>query len=201
MKPKRIVILASFRIFPAETGGHLRTAVVAKVLARLGHDVLVYSMAGRRADYATPDRAVGYRVDQIEDNLREEIHLGLGSGIAQAATRRLRLARIWVLLLLRFGLRVLGDIVTANFEVAYLIANPWRKLKPHFIEYPLMLEERFTITLLASTISLTPGTVSANLRMDGKSLLIHALNVDDEEALIEQIRERYERPLKEIYEC
>ena len=100
-----------------------------------------------------------------------------------------------------FIFRVLGDIITANFEVAYLIANPWRKLKPHFIEYPLILEERFTITLLASTISLTPGTVSANLRMDGKSLLIHALNVDDEEALIEQIRERYERPLKEIYEC
>ena len=103
--------------------------------------------------------------------------------------------------LLRFIFRVLGDIITANFEVAYLIANPWRKLKPHFIEYPLMLEERCTITLLASTISLTPGTVSANLRMDGKSLLIHALNVDDEEALINQIRERYERPLKEIYEC
>ena len=32
-------------------------------------------------------------------------------------------------------------------------------------------------------------------------LLIHALDVDDDEALIEQIRERYERPLKEIYEC
>lgn len=105
------------------------------------------------------------------------------------------------LLLLRFVLRVLGDIITANFEVAYLIANPWRKLNPHFVEYPLMLEERFTITLLASTISLTPGTVSANLRMDGKSLLIHALDTDDEEALIEHIRERYERPLKEIYEC
>ncbi|SDN19102.1 Na+/H+ antiporter subunit E [Vreelandella arcis] len=103
--------------------------------------------------------------------------------------------------LLRFVLRVLGDIITANFEVAYLIANPWRKLNPHFIEYPLILEDRFTITLLASTISLTPGTVSANLRMDGKSLLIHALNANDEEALIKQIRERYERPLKEIYEC
>lgn len=103
--------------------------------------------------------------------------------------------------LLRFIFRVLGDIIAANFEVAYLIVNPWRRLKPHFIEYPLMLEERFTITLLASTISLTPGTVSANLRMDGKSLLIHVLNVDDEEALISQIRERYERPLKEIYEC
>ncbi|MYL22678.1 Na+/H+ antiporter subunit E [Vreelandella massiliensis] len=105
------------------------------------------------------------------------------------------------LLLLRFVLRVLKDIVVANFEVAYLIANPWRKLRPHFIEYPLMVEDRFTITMLASTISLTPGTVSANLRMDGKSLLIHALDVDDEEALIEQIRQRYEQPLKEIYEC
>ncbi|MCG7600672.1 Na+/H+ antiporter subunit E [Halomonas sp. McH1-25] len=104
-------------------------------------------------------------------------------------------------LLLRFVLRVLADIIVANLEVAWLIVNPWRRLKPAFVEYPLMLEERFTITLLANTISLTPGTVSANLRMDGKTLLIHALNVEDEEALIEEIRERYERPLKEIYEC
>lgn len=112
---------------------------------------------------------------------------------------RPRIAKPWQLL--RFGLRVLGDIVVANFEVAYLIINPWRTLQPRFIEYPLILEERFTITLLANTISLTPGTVSANLRLDGKSLLIHALNVEDEDALISQIRERYERPLKEIYEC
>lgn len=104
-------------------------------------------------------------------------------------------------LLLRFVLRVLSDIVTANIEVAWLIINPRRRLRPAFVEYPLLLEERFTITLLANTISLTPGTVSANLRMDGKTLLIHALNVEDEAALIEEIRERYERPLKEIYEC
>lgn len=104
-------------------------------------------------------------------------------------------------LLLRFALRLLGDIVVANLEVAWLIINPWRRMRPAFIEYPLMLEERFTITLLANTISLTPGTVSANLRMDGRTLLIHALDVGDEVALIEEIRERYERPLKEIYEC
>ena len=110
-----------------------------------------------------------------------------------------QIKRPW--LLLRYILRVLGDIVVANFQVAWLILNPWRRSRPHFVEYPLMLEERFTITLLASTISLTPGTVSANVRMDGKTLLIHALDAEDDEALIEQIRERYERPLKEIYEC
>lgn len=103
-------------------------------------------------------------------------------------------------LLLCFALRLLGDIVVANLQVAWLILNPWRRMRPHFIEYPLMLENRFTITLLANTISLTPGTVSANLRLDGKSLLIHALDVEDDDALIETIRERYERPLKEIYE-
>lgn len=113
--------------------------------------------------------------------------------------RRPHIQKPW--LLLRFVLRVLGDIIVANFEVAYLIINPWRKMRPHFVEYPLILEERFTITLLASTISLTPGTVSANLRLDGKSLLIHALDVDDPEALVAQIRQRYEAPLKEIYEC
>jgi multicomponent K+:H+ antiporter subunit E len=112
---------------------------------------------------------------------------------------QLHIKKPW--LLLRFFLRVIGDIIIANFEVAYLIINPCRKMRPHFIEYPLMLEERFTITLLASTITLTPGTVSANLRLDGKSLLIHALDVDDPEALVAQIRERYEQPLKEIYEC
>lgn len=108
-------------------------------------------------------------------------------------------ARPW--LLLRFVLRVLGDILVANIQVAWLIINPRQRMRPAFVEYPLMLEERFTITLLASTISLTPGTVSANLRMDGKSLLIHTLDMEDEDALIETIRERYERPLKEIYEC
>ncbi|WP_458526716.1 Na+/H+ antiporter subunit E [Onishia taeanensis] len=104
-------------------------------------------------------------------------------------------------LLLRYALRVLGDIIRANLEVSWLILNPRRRMRPTFIEYPLMLEERFTITLLANTITLTPGTVSANLRMDGRTLLIHALDVADEQALIDEIRERYEQPLKEIYEC
>ncbi|WP_280546071.1 MULTISPECIES: Na+/H+ antiporter subunit E [unclassified Halomonas] len=103
--------------------------------------------------------------------------------------------------LLRYVLRVLGDIIVANLHVAWLIINPRQHMQPAFVEYPLMLEERFTITLLASTISLTPGTVSANVRLDGKTLLIHTLDMEDEEALITTIRERYEQPLKEIYEC
>ncbi|WP_136253594.1 Na+/H+ antiporter subunit E [Onishia niordana] len=134
-------------------------------------------------------------------------HLLLGSLLAIAIPLLSR--RFWDVqpnvkkpgLLLRYALRLLGDIIRANIQVSWLILNPWRRMRPTFVEYPLMLQERFTITLLANTITLTPGTVSANLRMDGRTLLIHALDVADEQALIDEIRERYEQPLKEIYEC
>lgn len=104
-------------------------------------------------------------------------------------------------LLIRFILVVMLDIVTSSVQVAWLIINPKRRMRPVFVEYPLTLKEPFTITLLANTISLTPGTVTTNVRLDRASLLIHALDATDPEEVIEQIRERYEMPLKEIYEC
>jgi len=104
-------------------------------------------------------------------------------------------------LLVRYFLRVLGDIVVANYEVSKLILNPRSRMSPVFIEYPLELKEPFTITILASTITLTPGTVSANLRRDRRILVIHALDAADVQATIDKIHRRYERPLKEIFEC
>lgn len=104
-------------------------------------------------------------------------------------------------LLVRYYLRVLGDIIVANLQVSRIIIDPRKRPNPAFVVYPLELEAYFTITILASTITLTPGTVSAHLRLDGKSLLIHTLDVNDTDALIKEIHERYERPLKEIFEC
>ena len=102
MTPRRIAIVASFRIFPAETGGHLRTAAIARSLARLGHEVRIFALAGRREDYRNRGGAAS-RVDAIEPNLTEEVHLGLGLGVAQAATRVLGTARAWVPLVLARG--------------------------------------------------------------------------------------------------
>jgi multicomponent K+:H+ antiporter subunit E len=58
---------------------------------------------------------------------------------------------------------VLYDIVTANVHVAILILGPTRNLTPGFVKVPLDLTHGATITLLASTVSLTPGTVSAEV--------------------------------------
>ncbi|MFP1677435.1 Na+/H+ antiporter subunit E [Alloalcanivorax sp. C16-2] len=103
--------------------------------------------------------------------------------------------------LVRFVLVVHWDIITANLVVARLILGSPRKLRPAFVEMPLELTDDFAITLLTSTISLTPGTVSADVSEDRRTLLIHALDMDDEAALVAQIKQRYERPLKEIFEC
>lgn len=105
------------------------------------------------------------------------------------------------LVLLQFTLRVLGDIITANLDVAKLILGPSRKLRPAFVEYPVELTHDFAIHLLASTISLTPGTVSSDISDDHKTLLIHGLDVADEQELIETIKQRYERPLMEVFKC
>jgi len=103
-------------------------------------------------------------------------------------------------LMLRYLARLLADIVVANFEVARRILGPTAKLRPAFIELEVTLRDEFAVTLLASTISLTPGTVSADLSRDRRTLLIHCLDVPDPEALCHQIRQRYEEPLREIFE-
>lgn len=102
---------------------------------------------------------------------------------------------------LKFVLTVLWDIVIANLTVARLILSPTGGLKPAFMVLPLDVKEDFTITMLANTISMTPGTVSTDLSADRRTLLIHSLHVDDIDAALTAIKQRYEAPLKEIFEC
>lgn len=103
-------------------------------------------------------------------------------------------------LFLRYTAVFLYDVLIANLHVAYQIVMPQSRLKPRFIFIPLDIEHPFTITVLASTISLTPGTVSSHISADHKMLIVHALHCEDEAAMVQEIKDRYERPLMEIFE-
>ncbi len=105
------------------------------------------------------------------------------------------------LLLCRFMLRVFCDIVVANLHVAKLVLGPRSRLNPAFVEVPMAIENNFVLAVLASIVSLTPGTVSAGLSADHKTLLLHGLDVPDAQALIDEVKSRYEAPLLEIFEC
>ncbi|MNN12634.1 Na(+)/H(+) antiporter subunit E [compost metagenome] len=95
---------------------------------------------------------------------------------------------------------MLYDIVVANLQVARLVVGPTQTLRPAFVEIPLELTDDLPITILASVITLTPGTVSADLSADRRTLLVHGLDVPDPAGLVADIKARYEAPLKEIFQ-
>lgn len=95
---------------------------------------------------------------------------------------------------------VMWDIIVANVQVAWIVLTvPNSKLKPAWVVIPLELRQPEAITVLAGTITLTPGTVSADLSEGGHSLLVHVLHTDDPDAVVEEIKTRYQNRLKEIF--
>jgi multicomponent K+:H+ antiporter subunit E len=103
--------------------------------------------------------------------------------------------------MLSYTMIVIWDIIVANVQVAWIVlTKPNSKLKPAWVEVPLDLRTPEAITILAGTITLTPGTVSADLSNEGHSLLVHALDAPDPDAVRDEIKERYERRLKEIFQ-
>lgn len=95
---------------------------------------------------------------------------------------------------------VLFDIVVANFEIAWIILTRRnRDLRSHWLVVPVELRSAEAITVLAGTISLTPGTVSSDVSADGRCLLVHALDVADPAAEVARIKQRYEARLLKVF--
>lgn len=93
------------------------------------------------------------------------------------------------------------DVIRANFTVAWLILFYRNSsLQSRFITVPIDLRTPEAITVLAGTITMTPGTVTSDMSADGRSLLIHCLHAPDPDAVVAEIKDRYERRLKEIFE-
>ncbi len=65
---------------------------------------------------------------------------------------------------------------------------------------PLDLQSPEAISLLAGTITMTPGTLTADMSACGRALLVHALHAPDPSAVCADIKARYETRLKRIFE-
>jgi multicomponent K+:H+ antiporter subunit E len=102
---------------------------------------------------------------------------------------------------LRYICRLLWDIAVANIQVAQRVLASNSSLRPSWVAYPLQITDPFLMTLLASTISLTPGTVSVEFSEDRRWLYIHVLHLENADELVNFIRRRYEQPLQEVFTC
>ena len=112
---------------------------------------------------------------------------------------RPRPARPW--LLLPYALLVLWDVIVANFQVARIVLfMPRDKIQSNWVTVPLDLRSPEAITLLAGTITMTPGTLTADMSACGRALLIHSLHAPDPDAVRDDIKARYESRLKRIFE-
>lgn len=98
---------------------------------------------------------------------------------------------------------VLWDIVLSNITVARITLGSLKTIQPAWVPVPLQSDHPRVNTLLASIITMTPGTVSAVLHAQRREILVHALNCDDPGALARDIQLRYEAPLLRIFgsEC
>lgn len=94
---------------------------------------------------------------------------------------------------------VMGDIVRSNIEVAGVILRGGPS-RAGFVEIPLDLRDPSALAILAIIVTSTPGTAWMEYDPPSGILLLHVLDLVDEQTWIETIKGRYERPLREIFE-
>lgn len=99
-----------------------------------------------------------------------------------------------------YALVVGWDIITANFIVARKVLFERNEdLRPCWVSVPLEITSPAAISILAGTITLTPGTVTADISSEGHALLVHCLDAPDPDAVRDEIKSRYESRLKEMF--
>lgn len=131
-------------------------------------------------------------------------HLVLGAVIAIVASRGLAALRPEPV---RIGSRrailhlaglVLADIVRSNFAVARIVLSNEKPVSG-FIHLPLDLDNVTGLAVLGCVLTATPGTTWIQYDRTNKMLLIHVLDLVDEETWIQLIKQRYERLLIAIF--
>jgi multicomponent K+:H+ antiporter subunit E len=96
--------------------------------------------------------------------------------------------------------RVVLDIVRSNIAVARIILRRDSRMHSGFVVIPLTLTDRYGLAVLACIITSTPGTIWVSYDPSTNVLLIHVLDLVDEAGWIDSIKQRYERPLLEIFQ-
>jgi multicomponent K+:H+ antiporter subunit E len=134
-------------------------------------------------------------------------HVVLGAGVALAAVlalsvlqkpqtrlRRLRIAAelVWL---------VLADVVRSNIAVGRIVLHcGTRATTAGFVEIPLQLCNPVGLAALACIITSTPGTAWAGYNSRSGVLMMHILDLVDEETWVRTIKDRYEMRLMEIFQ-
>ncbi|MDG6244972.1 MAG: Na+/H+ antiporter subunit E [Methanolobus sp.] len=92
------------------------------------------------------------------------------------------------------------EIIKASVLMAKIILGPRLDIKPGIMAVPIRASKDASITAIANTISLTPGTITIDVSDDMTELYVHFIDISDPEELKASIRDKLERYVLEAFE-
>jgi len=92
------------------------------------------------------------------------------------------------------------ECIKANFDVAYRVLHPAMPIKPGIVRVKTDLQSDFAKTMLANSITMTPGTISVDIIED--TLYVHWIYVSssDPQVYSQKISGRFEKYIKKIFD-
>jgi multicomponent Na+:H+ antiporter subunit E len=101
--------------------------------------------------------------------------------------------------LFSFAVYFVRILIVANLQVAWEILTPGYQMQPRMIRYSVEGLSDLQITALASSITLTPGTLSADISDDKRWLYIHCMYAQDRDKAVRDLDELRDRLMKEVF--
>lgn len=100
----------------------------------------------------------------------------------------------------RLLLNVLAEVVRSNYAVARIVLGRGRaSRRSGFVDIPLETRNPYSLVVLACIITSTPGTVWVEYDSARNTMLLHVLDLIDGQEWVTIVKERYEKPLMEIF--
>lgn len=92
------------------------------------------------------------------------------------------------------------ECIKANFDVAYRVLRPSMPVRPGIVKVKLTLKRELARTILANSITMTPGTISVDII--GDTLYVHCIYLHDTnpDNYTYNISGKFERILTKIFE-
>jgi multicomponent Na+:H+ antiporter subunit E len=90
------------------------------------------------------------------------------------------------------------ELALSAWSVIRLVVARDPKPRPALLAVPLDVRSDVGIALFANLVTLTPGTTSVHVSADRRTLFVHALDVGDEAAAIESMKDSFERRVLQV---
>ncbi len=91
------------------------------------------------------------------------------------------------------------EIIKSNLDVAYRVLHPKMPINPGIVRVPVALTSKYGKTILANSITLTPGTLTLDIK--DQNFYVHWLNIQtyDPQEAAEIITGRFTKFLDKVF--